>query len=131
MECMLFNYNTDYEVVSSWWKKRNCPIIPKDFLGNYGFIINENNKKLCAIWLYPIMTTKWCMVRFPISNPDITKEEHEKSLDLLFSSVHNISKDMGYKHIFCSTNHDGFIKRLNKYGYNQEATDCVHFWGVL
>jgi hypothetical protein len=130
MKSRLFVYDTDYELVSGWWKKREHIVIQKDFLSDFGVLVEDDNgKKLAVMWLYPLLSTKWCMIRFPITNPDSTKEERNKALDLVFDNLHGMAMDMGYKYLFCTTNHSALIERLKKYNYTQDASDCVHFWG--
>ena len=127
----LFDFNKDYELVTKWWTARNHIIVEKDFLSDYGVMVLDDHKPIIVMWLYPIMTTKWSMIRFPISNPDTTEIERDQAMEVLFHSLAGISKDMGYKYIFCTTNHPGLMNKLNKYGFSSEHTDCAHFWGGL
>lgn len=113
----------DYSIVTSWWNKRNLTVIPEEFLSAYGFI--DAN---AAMWLYPQVTTKFAMIRFPITNPDATNIERSSSLDLIFDTVHKLSKSMGFNKIFCTTNHEGLSNRLVKYGYTLTDENCKHFW---
>lgn len=125
----LFDYEKDYKTVSAFWEERNQLVIKKDFLSDYGVVVEENGKMLAVMWLYPMLSTKWAMIRFPITNPQTTKEERDLALDLVFDNLHGIAKDMGYNYLFCTTNHPALIARLQKYNYTQDASDCVHFWG--
>ena len=127
----LFKYEDDYELISSWWKSRNHIVIDKDLLSDYGVIAYINNKPIGCMWLYPVLTAKWCMVRFPITDPNTTKEDRNIALDLIFENIHNISKEMGYKYMFCTTNTPNLIKRLEKYNYMFDSKDCSHFYGKL
>lgn len=131
MEIKVFNRTEDYDTVSAWWKQREHAQVPQDFISDYGFIAFENGNAVAAMWLYPVVTTKWCMIRFPISDPNSTNELRSQALDLIFDTIHLVAKDMGYKHIFCTTNHPGLQARLNKCGYTLEFSDCAHFWGEL
>ncbi len=131
METRLFNYEKDYDLVSTWWKERNHAVITKDFLSDYGIMALIDNKPVGVMWLYPVMTTKWSMIRFPIVDPNVSKEVRDSALNLIFDNLHNISRDMGYTHIFCTTNHPGLITRLKKYNYTLDSENCVHFWGGL
>lgn len=131
MDIRLLDLNKDYETLSSWWTQRNHVIITKDFLSDYGVLASKNGKDLAAMWLYPVVSTKWCMVRFPIANPDTTKAERDAAMDLIINTLHLISKDMGYKYMFCTTNHPGLIKRLKSFGFVGDSENCINFWGGL
>lgn len=131
MKTRLFNYEKDYELVCSWWQERNHTVIPKDFLSNYGVMALIDDKPVGVMWLYPVLSTTWSMIRFPIIDNSLSKEDRDLALDLIFDNLHNISRDMGYKYIFCTTNHTGLIRRLKKYGYTPDGENCVTFWGGL
>jgi hypothetical protein len=128
MTARLFNFDKDYQTVTKWWTERNHIQIKKDFLSDYGVMVSKDGKDLAAMWLYPMITTAYCMVRFPITNPETTKLERNEALDLVFANLHGMTKDLGYKYLFCTTNHPSLIKRLEKYQYTKDAENCVHFW---
>lgn len=127
----LFNYEQDSQIVNSWWSERNQLVIEKDYLSDYGVLAFINNKAVGCMWLYPVLSTKWSMIRFPITDPKSSKVDRELALDLIFDNIHNISKDMGYKYMFCTSNHPSLIKRLEKYNYVLDSKECSHFWGKL
>lgn len=132
MRIELFKKDSHYETLTTFWQDREHLVIPKEYLSDYGFMaFDEQGNPVAAMWLYPVVSTNWCMVRFPISNPDVPNEIRSKAMDLIFDTIHKVSKDMGFNQIFCTTNHKGLIKRLTKYGYTLDSSDCVHFWGGL
>lgn len=131
MQIKVFDRNTDYEIAETLWKQRNHDIIPKEFLSDFGVMAYDESGPAGIMWFYPVMSANWGMIRFPITNKEISDDKRNEALNLIFDTIHETAKSFGYKYIFCATNHKGLIKRLEKYGYNQDSKDCVMFWGGL
>lgn len=128
MEISIFNKNENYGDLVSLWEQRSDVIMPKEFLSDYGVMCKDGDTIIAIMWLYPVVSCNWAMIRFPISNSEVSNETRDLGLNLVFNTIHNIAKDMGYTQLFCSTNHSGLSKRLEKYGYSLEHTDCSHYW---
>ena len=127
----LVNLENDYELLSTWWVERQHEIIPKDFLSQLGVMCLIDNKPVGAMWLYPVIGCKWSMIRFPITTIKSSKEERDIVLNHILDSLFNISKDMGYSKVFCTTNHENLINKLEQYGMSMTSDNCKHFWGVI
>lgn len=119
--------DSSYELICSWWKERDLTILPKDFLTKYGFISGE----IAAAWLFPILGCNTAMVRYPITDPKSSKEERDSALNLLFYTIKETAKDMGYTKIFITTNSRSLCKRLEKYNFTKTEENCFHYWGGL
>ena len=127
----LLKLDDNHSLVHELWTKRNHVVIPKDYLTDYGVMVSSDDTLIAGAWLFPILSSKTCMIRFPISNIDIEIDVRDKALDLVFQNLHSIAKDMGYTTVFITTNHANLKKRLLKYSYMEESKDCSHFWGEL
>lgn len=121
------NLDKDYHIVESWWKERNWTPIQKELLSKYGFIVND----VAAMWLYPFNGSKSCMVGFPISNPTSTKEDRDRSLDLLFKTISKVAKDMGYKYIMTHSNIKPVKDRLEKLNFFKTDENVDVYFGGL
>jgi len=117
--------------VADWWGERGMIIIPDEFLSKFGFIVSNEEKSIAAAWLYPMVSSNTAMIRYPITNPNSTKEERNKALDLLFFNLQETAKEMGYKKMFITTNNNALSERLIKYNYTETSKNCRHFWGSL
>lgn len=131
MEIRLIDLEKDYELLASWWTAREHYVILKDMLSPFGMIAYKEEKPIAAVWLYPSLGSPWAMIRFPIANPDSSKDERQEALDLVIRSLHDLARDMKCKYVLCSTNHKGFIPKLEALGYFEDASDCKHLMGVL
>lgn len=131
MQVNLINRKSDLSSLNLWWEKRNHPVVPASMLSDYGVLVSKDNVDLAAMFLYPVVSTNWCMVRFPISNPDVEASVRDEALDLVFDSVFLIAKDLGYEKVFCTTDHKNLSKRLLKFNFINMDVKCDHFWGDL
>ncbi len=127
----LFDYNTDNEMLSAWSDAREIQKVPKAFLSDYGVLGVVNDKPIAAMWLYPVLGVKFCIIENLISNPDSTKEERKEALDSIFEKIHEIAKELGYETIVCMTDNKSVMERVQKYGYQEDPTKYVNFIGVL
>lgn len=131
MKTRLVNLDKDYPIFESWWKERNLFVAPKDILTQFGMVAEKDGKMLAAMWLCPVLTSKMCLLRFPISDPSINTQERSDAVDAVILSLHDLGRSLNCKYVLCSTNHKSLIKRLTKFNYLQEFTDCSHMVGVL
>lgn len=131
MEVRLFKKDKDYPIVLEWWNKYQQTPAPIEFLSDWGVIVSENGKPICAIWFYPIVSVKFGLIKSPIANPDTTKEERNMALNLCLNTIHEIAKDLGYTHVLCPSNVEAFKTRLTSIGYVAGDENCTHFWGGL
>ena len=53
MNCRNWNLDNDYDMVTEWLKGHHFNSLPpKNILSNYGIIVEEDNKSICAAALY-------------------------------------------------------------------------------
>lgn len=131
MEVTLLNRKSDLTNLKSWWEKRDHVVIPSSMLSDYGILVSKDGVDIAAMFLYPVVSTDWCMVRFPISNPEVEASVRDEAMDLVFDSLFLIAKDLGYKKVFCTTDHKNLSKRLLKFNFINMDVKCDHFWGDL
>ncbi len=127
----LFSYETDSELVNTWRLVRNELSIPKDYLSDYGVIGIVDGKPIAAMWLYPMLGCKMCVIEGIISDPDSTKEERKLALDVMFENIHGIAKDMEYKLIICMTDNSSIAARIQSYGYGKDKKTYEFYVGEL
>jgi hypothetical protein len=127
----LLNLNTDYPILQKWWKDRNMYVIPKEYLTPFGIMSFENETPVAAAFLFPVLGCRQAMIRYPISDKNLSNEIRDKGIELVLAALHDLARSMSYKYILITTNHPNFIKRLEKMNYQRDAENCVHYLGVL
>ncbi len=131
MNFRLFNYEQDNDLISQWRIDQDSNVIPKDVLSPFGFIVELNKTPIVAMWLYPMVGCKMCLIEGLISDPQSLKENRKLALDILFDNIHLVAKDMGYKYIVCMTDNPSVAERVQKYGYGKDSKIYTNFVGEL
>ena len=126
----LLNLKSDYSVLENWWKERDMVPIPKSFLTPFGVIVGDD-KPIAAAFLFPVLGCKQAMIRYPITDVNASDKDRDEAISLVLSSLHGLAKSMNYETILITTNHNGFIKRLEKMNYQKDAENCTHYLGGL
>ena len=104
-------------------------IIDRDMLSAYGVIVLDNDVPVICGWLYPVMTSKLCIVENIISDVDI--KDKNDMIKLLYSTFHLIAKDLGYKYIKTTVQNESMKSRLESYGYMNTQTNLTNYIGVI
>lgn len=112
---------TDYNTLSSWWKHYNFPVIPKDSLSKNGFIIDNT----CAGFIY-CTDSNIAWLEFIVANPSISRDQRQNGLIDLISGLTGLAKELGYSHVFTSTNHPNLEKLLVETGYTLQDRNVSH-----
>lgn len=111
-----FNPFEDYEDVCSWWRAHKWVPMTLENLPKLGFIAVSEKEKLSCVWLYQT-DARMAWLDWLISNPNADNEDRRKSLDLVIKRCLIWAKDLGYKTIFTSVQHEGLMKRYVNMGF--------------
>jgi len=113
---------SDYEILSSWWRGWSWPLVPKECLPQTGYIIDD----LCAGFLYKTDSSiAW--MEWIISNPKADKFVRGEALDVLIVSLIEKAKEQGFSSIFTSSNKLSFKDRLIKHKFIETDKDVSQF----
>jgi len=112
-----YNFADHYEMLVRWWNAHPtwtpvpAPCLPK------GFVIRSEERFICAGFLYKTVGTPVNAIEWVISNPDTTKRERDKGLDLLFTSLLSLTSKgeliLGFSH------HPSLIRKYEKFGFQE------------
>lgn len=127
MKLKQVDLNSDYELLCSWWNKRNFPIMPKEALTDYGYMVSNEDSDIAAVWLYPVVSSKLCWFGFFISNSDISSEIRNEAMDFLVAGIENKARDMGYDIIMTVSGVDQVQKRLEKNNYSIGQKNSIEY----
>ena len=125
----LFSLTKDFSIIEDFCKQRNLTVIDKDMLSSYGVIVFQDNLPVVCGWLYPILTSKLCIIENVIGSKEI--KDKQESIDLLFTTLHLIAKDLGYKYIKNTVSSESIKNRLESYGYMKTQDNLTNYMGVL
>jgi hypothetical protein len=121
-----FNSLKDYVDVCSWWDQQKCQIIPVDMLSTTGFIIEHDDNKLLAGWMYHTNSSIG-FLEFAVGNPNFKGEIRDIAFDIFFDTVFKYSKLHGIKNIISTTSHPKMPKRLIDVGFIKINDNVTNF----
>lgn len=122
MNCRKFSLKKDYNDISDWYLLRRSPPVPKEALPKTGFIVENDNKKICACWLYKT-DSNVCLIETLISDPRAKSEERNEAINLVVNNLVDNAKKDGYKIILITSKHNNVIKRAKSLFNFEELQD--------
>jgi len=126
MQIMKFDKDKHYDTICSWWEKHQWPKIPLTMLPQTGYIVDD----LCAGFLYQT-DSNIAWLEFIISNPESTKDDRSKALDILIDRLSEDARGMGFTMIFSSINHSNLINKYEKNGFNIADKNMTNMVRIL
>ena len=93
----------DWDTLCKWWEawpKWVNP--PKSFLpdnGKGGFIVEKNNKPICAGFIY-LTNSDAVLLEWIVSDPEYRENDRKEALELLITGAEAACKAIGKKHMF-------------------------------
>lgn len=127
MKIKRIDLNTQYDLICSWYDKRNCPAIPKVALSEYGYMVSNEDVGVAAAWLFPTIGSKNCWFGFFISNSDIENELRNKAMDYLIIGCEKIAHDLGYEVMMTVSSHESIQSRLEKHSFTLAVTNSNEY----
>jgi len=123
---------SDYEVLSEWWKWNRFPIPPKEVLPNMGLggiMINDGlGNNICSGFIYNT-DSKLAWIEFIVASPHIKDRDiRRKGQVFLIESLTNEARERGYLAVFASIKVESLIQRYIEAGYSADglkATELV------
>lgn len=127
MQVRKFNIETDYEDITTWWKKQDWDIIPSSLLGVNGFIVEKDNKKIAATWIYKLQDSPWSLMEWTVGNPDTNWEDRSQAIKMVTDSACEWAKNNGAKLVFTMTKNERFMNKLQESGFIKTDSNMTHF----
>jgi hypothetical protein len=108
-----------YPLIVQWWKGHNFPILPLEALSSQGYIAYQDNKPVCAGFLYlprpgdgVIAWVEWF-----VANPLAAYEERSKGFQDLLDYMGEIAKKNGIITLVTFTGSKKMEKRFEECGF--------------
>lgn len=126
MKVRFIEMDKDYSDICSWWKKQAWPSIPKESLSTTGFIVENDNQKILAGWVYHT-NSNTALLEFLVANPEIKGNERDAAFDAFFDVVFKYIELSNFKNIFMSVVHPKLKTRLEKVGFKKTDENVTNF----
>lgn len=121
-----YNKTEVYEGLCEWWEKHKFPVLDIDFLPETFFTVEVGEEVLYGMFVYRT-DSKLAWIAFPISNPDLTKEEKKGGLEFLINGITEILKESGFKYIFTTSPLPVVQEALLNTGFNLGDEKANHY----
>ena len=115
---------SDYEILSDWWKAWGWPVMAKDMLpdnGTGGIMVENKGKNIVAGFLY-WSNSKLVWLDWIISNPDADKKIRKQAIEMLILTAEQMVKDAGSKYIMSISRSNSLLKIHEKIGWSIDKT---------
>lgn len=116
----------DYELISTWMKKRNIKHLTEDSFSTIGYIANN-----CIVGFLYTTDSSISFIDTFISDPDSDKEQRSKSIDLVIKALTSSAKNMKAKYIMVTVMHETLNDHFKNNGFNTISDKSKCLVGVL
>jgi hypothetical protein len=125
MKIRKFNLEKDYPEVVGWWKKQGWPVVTKNMLSKYGFMVEHKGKNIAASWGYATGSNIFIM-EWTIGNPEVDYRERKDAIYMLIETISNWAKVNGAEAILTMTKNNRFIEKLEDCDFIKTDTGMTH-----
>jgi hypothetical protein len=116
--------DNDWDTLCKWWESwPEWVNPPKSFLpdnGKGGFIVEKNNKPICAGFIY-LTNSDAVLLEWIVSDPEYRDNDRKQALELLISSAEAACKEIGKVHMFTIGRNKHLIDIHKKLGWTVDA----------
>ena len=110
----------DWDTLCKWWESWPKWVNPpKSFLpdnGKGGFIVEKNNKPICAGFIY-LTNSEAVLLEWIVSDPEYREDDRKEALELLITGAEAACKAIGKKHMFSIGRNKHLIETHRKLGW--------------
>lgn len=118
MNMRRYDKNSDYEMMTSWYTKRDLPPIPKESIPVIGYIAEEK-----AAAFLCVTDSSFCFIEFLIASPETTKEERKQYVHELNLKLFKDAKALGFNKIINYMENTSVINSLKEIGFEEKCQD--------
>lgn len=119
LDCRVLQ-ESDYGILTEWWKWWRFPVVPKELLPNNGlggFMIEKDGINVVAGFLY-FTNSAFALCEYVVSNPKVRdKELRDESIKLLIDEITKEAKLNGVKCLFTSVKNKNLEDKYLECGY--------------
>jgi len=113
-----YEHDKHYELIKSWFDAREFPAPAKKFLPPTGFIVEFEEKPVCAGFLFRTDANAAVMGNF-ISDPGALSTVRHLCLDTLIKHLQGEAYAGGFELLACSTNIEKLGSRFEQMGFTK------------
>ena len=115
---------SDYEILSDWWKAWSWPVMAKDMLpdnGTGGIMVEHEGENIVAGFLY-WSNSKMVWLDWIISNPKSDKDIRQEAIKKLILTAESMTKEAGSKYMMSISRSNSLLKIHEQMGWTIDKT---------
>ena len=115
---------SDYEILTDWWKAWNWPILVKDMLpdnGTGGIMVENEGENIVAGFLY-WSNSKMVWLDWIISNPKTNRDIRQEAIKKLILTAESMTKEAGSKFMMSISRSNSLLKIHKELGWTIDKT---------
>ena len=115
---------SDYEILTDWWKAWDWPILVKDMLpdnGTGGIMVENEGENIVAGFLY-WSNSKLVWLDWIISNPKVSRDIRQEAIKKLILTAEHMTKEAGSKYMMSISRSNSLLKTHEQMGWNVDKT---------
>ena len=106
----------DYPIVKEWWEGNGLPVFPADSLSPVGFIADDQDMDVAAVWLYMAVGVGVCWKGGFVANPDASDRKKVEAFNALDEVAVNYLLDNNYGVMVESYTQPSLVRLAQKRG---------------
>ena len=124
---------SDYEILTDWWKAWDWPILVKDMLpdnGTGGIMVENEGENIVAGFLY-WSNSKLVWLDWIISNPKVSRDIRQEAIKKLILTAEHMTKKAGSKYMMSISRSNSLLKTHKQMGWNVDKTPSYEMVKVI
>ena len=124
---------SDYEILTDWWKAWDWPILVKDMLpdnGTGGIMVENEGENIVAGFLY-WSNSKLVWLDWIISNPKVSRDIRQEAIKKLILTAEHMTKEAGSKYMMSISRSNSLLKTHKQMGWNVDKTPSYEMVKVI
>ncbi len=109
-----------------WAGKRGFPF-DKELASDFGFMAYVGERPIASVFLYPVLSTSFVLIGFPLSDPNSTKEERSGAIKAIVADAEKVSKVLNRKFIVSYAGSKGAVSMFSNLGYEIADKDVIQY----
>ena len=110
---------SDYEILTDWWKAWDWPVLAKDMLpdnGTGGIMVENEGENIVAGFLY-WSNSKLVWLDWIISNPKVNRDIRQEAIKKLILTAEHMTKEAGSKYMMSISRSNSLLKIHKELGW--------------
>ena len=115
---------SDYEILTDWWKAWGWPILVKDMLpdnGTGGIMVENEGENIVAGFLY-WSNSKLVWLDWIISNPKVNRDIRQEAIKKLILTAEHMTKEAGSRYMMSISRSNSLLKTHEQMGWSVDKT---------